>query len=68
MQGGSDRVLANKYANDRDVTRGGRGNDRLEVNDGDRKDTASGGRGQTDVCIVDARVEVGSGRGRVVVR
>jgi hypothetical protein len=68
MQGGSDRVLATRYTNDRDVTRGGRGNDRLEVNDGDRRDTASGGRGQSDVCIVDARVEVGSGCGRVIVR
>jgi len=68
MKGGHDRVLATRYTNDRDVTRGGSGNDRLEVNDGDRRDTASGGRGTSDLCIVDARVEVGSGCGRVIVR
>ena len=68
MRGGSDRVLANRYTNDRDVTKGGPGNDRINVNDGDRRDTATGGRGASDVCIVDARVEAGSGCGRVIVR
>jgi hypothetical protein len=68
MRGGHDRVLANRYTNDRDVTRGGSGHDTLNVNDGDRRDTASGGPGTSDRCIVDARVEVGTGCGRVVVR
>jgi hypothetical protein len=68
MRGGHDRVLANRYTNDRDVTKGGPGGDRINVNDGDRRDTASGGRGTSDLCIVDARVEVGSGCGRVIVR
>jgi hypothetical protein len=53
-------VLAGKYTNDFDVTRGGRGFDRINVADGDRKDTASGGPGR-DLCIVDSRAEVGRG-------
>jgi hypothetical protein len=60
MRGGNDRVLAGKYTNDFDVTRGGRGFDRINVADGDRKDTASGGPGR-DLCIVDSRAEVGRG-------
>jgi hypothetical protein len=68
MKGGNDRVLANRYTNDRDFTHGGPGNDRINVADGDRRDTATGGRGGSDVCIVDARVEAGNGCGRVIVR
>src|ERR687894_810990 len=68
MRGGSDRVLANRYTNDRDFTHGGPGNDRINVADRDRRDTATGGRRGSDVCIVDARVEAGSGWGRGVGR
>ncbi len=60
MKGGNDRVLANRYTNDFDVTLGGSGNDRINVADNDRKDTASGGPGR-DLCIVDSRAEVGQG-------
>ncbi len=67
MRGGNDRVLAGKYTNDRDVTHGGPGNDRINVADGDRKDTASGGKGR-DLCIVDSRAEVGTGCSSVRVR
>jgi hypothetical protein len=67
MKGGNDRVLANRYTNDFDVTRGGSGFDRLNVADGDRRDTASGGPGQ-DLCIVDSRAEVGRGCAEVRVR
>jgi hypothetical protein len=67
MRGGNDRVLAGKYTNDFDVTQGGRGFDRINVADGDRKDTASGGKGR-DLCIVDSRAEVGTGCSSVRVR
>ena len=67
MRGGDDRVLATRYTNDFDVTLGGSGDDRLEVNDGDTHDTASGGPGR-DLCIVDSRAEVGRGCAAVRVR
>ena len=58
-RGGDDRVLANKYTNDTDVVRRGKGGDRINVADGDTLDTANGGKGK-DLCIVDARREVGT--------
>ena len=67
MRGGHDIVLASKYTNDTDIVKGGRGWDKIKVNDNDRHDTASGGRGG-DWCIVDARSEVGTGCSRVTVR
>ena len=67
MRGGHDIVLASRYINDTDIVKGGRGWDKVKVNDGDRFDTASGGRGG-DWCIVDARKEVGTGCSRVSVR
>src|SRR5215210_1288438 len=67
MRGGHDIVLASRYTNDTDIVKGGRGWDKIKVNDGDRFDTASGGRGG-DWCIVDARKEVGTGCSRVSVR
>jgi Ca2+-binding RTX toxin-like protein len=60
MKGGSDLVRANAYTNDTDVVRGGTGNDKINVADGDNLDTASGGPGR-DHCIVDVRAEAGSG-------
>jgi hypothetical protein len=67
MKGGHDLVLANAYTNDRDIVKGGTGYDKIKVNDGDRLDTASGGKGG-DWCIVDSRSEVGTGCTRVSVR
>ena len=67
MKGGHDVVLANGYTNDTDIVKGGTGYDKIKVNDGDRFDRASGGKGG-DWCIVDARKEVGTGCSRVTVR
>jgi hypothetical protein len=66
-RGGDDRVLANKYTNDTDVVRRGKGSDRINVADGDTLDTANGGKGR-DLCIVDARREVGTSCANVEVR
>ena len=66
-RGGGDRVLANKYTNDRDVVRRGGGSDRINVADGDTLDTANGGKGR-DLCIVDSRKEVGTSCFRFEVR
>ena len=66
-KGGDDLVLANKYTNDRDVVTGGGGFDRINVADGDKLDTANGGKGR-DVCIVDARREAGDSCTRVQVQ
>ena len=56
MKGDHDRVRAQRYTNDRDVVKGGPGHDTLNVADGDRRDNATGGRGD-DTCFVDARSE-----------
>jgi hypothetical protein len=56
---GEDLVLANKYTADTDVVRAGGGSDRINVADGDKLDTAKGGKGK-DLCIVDARKEAGT--------
>jgi hypothetical protein len=58
-RGGRDLVLANKYTADEDVVSGGGGDDRINVADGDKLDTANGGKGR-DRCIVDARREAGT--------
>jgi len=58
-RGGRDLVLANKYTNDTDVVSGGGGDDKINVADGDKLDTANGGKGR-DICIVDARKEAGT--------
>ena len=56
-QGAHDILRADSYTNDRDVTRGGGGNDTLHVDDGDANDAAIGGAGSNDVCWVDAHIE-----------
>jgi hypothetical protein len=66
-RGGNDRVLANKYTADTDVVRAGGGSDRINVADGDTLDTANGGKSR-DLCIVDARKEVGTSCSSVEVR
>jgi hypothetical protein len=58
-RGGRDLVLANKYTADTDVVGGGGGSDKINVADGDKLDTANGGKGG-DICIVDARREAGT--------
>jgi Ca2+-binding RTX toxin-like protein len=58
---------AQNYTNDRDVAKGGFGNDRLLVNDGDALDGAIGGAGN-DLCVVDAAVEASYTCERVVYR
>jgi hypothetical protein len=68
LKGGRDRVLANAYTNDADVIRGGSGFDRINVADGDRRDSAGGGDGGRDYCIVDVRIEAGPGCERVTVQ
>jgi hypothetical protein len=68
LRGGNDLVRANRYTDDKDVVEGGLGNDRIYVDDGDKRDTANGGQGHSDVCYVDARSEAGQGCGRVIVR
>ena len=67
MRGGHDVVQANGYTNDTDIVKGGTGFDKINVADGDRHDTASGGKGG-DWCIVDHTSEVGGGCSRVTVR
>jgi hypothetical protein len=67
--GGHDLILANKYGNDIDVAKGsGGGYDKINVNDGDTFDTAGGGRGGHDYCIVDSRSELGRGCDRHSIR
>lgn len=68
LRGGNDLVRADKYTDDKDVVEGGLGNDKIYVNDGDRRDTANAGQGGSDVCYVDARLEAGRGCGQVIVR
>jgi hypothetical protein len=65
--GGDDLVLANKYTEDQDVVKGGGGFDRINVADGDKLDTANGGKGR-DLCIVDARKEAGTSCAKVQVQ
>jgi hypothetical protein len=66
-KGGDDLVLANKYTDDQDVVTGGGGFDRINVADGDKLDTANGGKGR-DFCIVDAKKEAGTSCARVQVQ
>jgi hypothetical protein len=63
--GGHDLIKANTYTNDIDVVKSSKGWDKINVRDGDRNDTASGGRGAHDWCIVDARSEAGRGCNKV---
>ncbi len=68
LRGGNDKVLANAYRFDTDVVRGGSGFDKINVADGDNRDTAGAGDGGRDWCIVDSRAELGSGCERVTVQ
>ncbi len=66
-RGGDDTLDANNFGGDRDVLVGGSGNDVLLANDGDTLDTVNGGAG-FDICVVDARSEVGEGCEKVRVK
>jgi hypothetical protein len=59
--GGHDLIKANNYTNDIDVVKSSKGWDKINVRDGDTNDTANGGRGGHDWCIVDVRSEAGRG-------
>lgn len=56
----NDRIFANTFGNDIDVLFGGLNRDRLNVDDGDRRDTVFGENG-FDTCFVDSASEVGGG-------
>jgi Ca2+-binding RTX toxin-like protein len=58
-RGGGDVLRANEHTRDRDRLYGNRGRDSSNVNDGDTRDTVSGGPG-FDVCCVDSRSVVGT--------
>jgi hypothetical protein len=60
-RGGNDVLDANNFSLDVDVANGNRGADRVLVNDEDSEDTANGGRGKRDICVVTDRTEVGGG-------
>jgi hypothetical protein len=49
---GADNIDARIYSLDKDILRGNKGNDRLNTDDGDPRDTVYGGEG-TDTCRVD---------------
>jgi hypothetical protein len=52
-----DRLIADRFANDTDELHGGRGKDRVDVEDGDSRDRAVGGPGNRDVCFADTGEE-----------
>ena len=47
-------MLANRYTNDTHIVKGGRGYDKIKVNDGDRHDTASGAEEATGASLTPA--------------
>jgi hypothetical protein len=57
-------VLASAYTNDTDIIKGGSGFDKINVADGDERDTAGAGSGR-NWCIVDSRAELTPGCTRV---
>ena len=65
--GGDDVIDANNFSGETDRGYGGSGDDRILVNDNDRLDAAVGGGGY-DVCVVDARTEIGTGCNEVKIR
>jgi hypothetical protein len=67
-RGGRDLILADKYNQEIDAVRGGLGSDQINVADGDISDTADGGAGGHEWCIVDVRSELGRGCEKVTIR
>ena len=65
-KGGHDLIKANRYTNDTDIIRAGRGSfDKINVRDGDPRDRIRAGAGAHDWCITDANSELGGGCERV---
>jgi hypothetical protein len=64
-RGGHDLIRANKYHNDTDIVRAGRGLDKINVRDGDPFDRIHAGKGAHDWCIVDANSELAGGCERI---
>jgi hypothetical protein len=64
-RGGHDLILANKYGNDTDIVRSGKGFDKINVRDGDPHDRIRAGAGAHDWCIVDANSELAGGCERI---
>ena len=65
-RGGHDLIKANKYTNDKDIIRAGRGSfDKINVRDGDPLDRIRAGAGAHDWCITDANSELAGGCERV---
>ena len=56
-KGAHDILRADTYTDDRDMVKGGGGNDTLHVDDGDMNDLAIGAAGSNDVCVVDFGAE-----------
>jgi len=67
-RGGRDLIVANNYDQEIETIRGGLGSDKINVADGDISDTAGGGAGGHDWCIVDVRSELGRGCEKVSIR
>jgi Ca2+-binding RTX toxin-like protein len=65
--GGGDVIDANNFSGETDRGYGNAGNDRILVNDNDRLDAAVGGSGY-DICVVDRRIEIGTGCDKVRIR
>ena len=61
---GRDVLRADPHTHDTDRLHGNRGKDRLNADDGDMRDTVTGGPG-FDVCIADTTAEIGGGCERV---
>jgi hypothetical protein len=59
-RGRGDILRAQEHKRDRDRLYGNSGSDRLNVRDGDNKDTVKGGPGH-DVCIADYNTEIRRG-------
>lgn len=65
-RGGHNLIRANKYGNDTDIIRTGRGSfDKINVRDGDPRDRIRAGAGAHDWCIVDANSELAGGCERI---
>jgi hypothetical protein len=64
-RGGRDLILANKYGNDTDIVKSGKGFDKINVRDGDPRDRIRAGKGAHDWCIVDANSELAGGCERI---
>ena len=51
---GDDEIYAHLFRGDNDHVEGNRDDDIIRVDDGDHQDTAIGGSGDEDICVIDA--------------